>query len=41
MPWPTINTFNDIMACKIKSKVLNTSTFIKEAMFLRNNTLQL
>ena len=39
MSWPTINKFNNIMSCKIKSKLLNTSKFIKEAMCLRKNTL--
>jgi len=32
MSWPTINTFNSIMSYKMKSKLLNTSTCIKEAM---------
>ena len=41
MSWPTINKFNNIMTCKIKSKLLNTSKFIKEAMCLRKNTLQI
>ena len=41
MSWPTINKFNNIMSCKIKSKLLNTSKFIKEAMCLRKNTLQI
>jgi len=30
--WPAINIFNNIMSCKIKSKLLNTSKCIKEAM---------
>jgi len=40
MAWPTINKFNNIMSYKIKSKLLNTSQFIKEAMFLRKNTFK-
>jgi len=41
MSWPIINKFNNIMSCKIKSKRLNTSKYIKETMFLRKNTLQI
>jgi len=41
MSWPTINKFNNIMSYKIRSKLLNTSTYIKESVFFCKNTLQI
>jgi len=32
MAWPTINKLNNIMSCKMKLKLLNTSNYIKKAM---------